>query len=75
MASNNIQLAQLQAQQVGTGNPDTDRHQLLTHQTRDTLAALVGSHSLLQYTAVAMNTSVARTRYNCIQVYLFLSSE
>jgi splicing factor 3B subunit 5 len=53
-----------------SNDPNLDFSEWLVNQHRDSNAAFVGHHSMLSYFAVAENESVARVKFNLIQVRL-----
>ncbi|WVN85418.1 uncharacterized protein L203_100564 [Cryptococcus depauperatus CBS 7841] len=59
----NTQLEQLHARYTGTGHADTTKYEWLTHQHRDTIAAIVGHPALSAYLAVADGECIARERF------------
>jgi len=62
----NAQIEHLQSKYVGTGHPDTNRYEWISNHHRDSLASYVGHPSLLEYFAIAENTSIAKYRYQCL---------
>lgn len=58
------QLEHLQSKQIGTGHPDTQPHELLINQHRDTYCTYLGRQDMLSYFAVAEGESQARLRFN-----------
>lgn len=58
------QLEHLQSKQIGTGHPDTEPHEWLVNQHRDTYCTYEARQDLLSYMAVAEGESKARLRYN-----------
>ena len=58
------QLEHLQSKYIGTGHPDTEKHEWLVNQHRDTYALYLGRQDMLSYFAVAENESRGRIRFN-----------
>lgn len=58
------QLEHLQSKYIGTGHSDTNKHEWLVNQHRDTYTMYLGRPDLLSYFAVAENESRARVRFN-----------
>ncbi|KAJ1982748.1 hypothetical protein H4R35_000107 [Dimargaris xerosporica] len=57
----------VQAKYVGTGHPETTKHQWLVNQHRDTYSSIIGHPNLLAHVAVAENESLERTRVKLLQ--------
>eukprot|EP00760_Papus_ankaliazontas_P006851 PhM_4_TR13193/c0_g1_i1/m.105190/K12832/SF3B5, SF3B10; splicing factor 3B subunit 5 len=55
------------ARHTGTGHADTTVEEFAASNARDTIAAVVSSHPLLSYMAIAENESVGRVRYRMLQ--------
>jgi splicing factor 3B subunit 5 len=53
----------------GTGDADTSRLDWLTGQHRDTYASILGHSGLQLYMAAAESHSLARVRYNLMEVW------
>jgi splicing factor 3B subunit 5 len=66
----NTQAEHLAAKTVGTGHPDTSRHEWASAIKRDTYALLVGNPGLAAYQAVGEGESVGRVKYNFKQSML-----
>jgi splicing factor 3B subunit 5 len=56
---------------VGTGHSDMTKWEWGTNIQRDTLASHIGHKSRLLYMSVAQNQSVARTKFNFLNVSNF----
>ncbi|PVU95164.1 hypothetical protein BB561_001980 [Smittium simulii] len=56
---------------VGTGNPDTTKHEWMNNQLRDTYAYLIANDSLTTYIALAEGESISRVRFNCLEKMIF----
>ncbi|PVV05329.1 hypothetical protein BB560_000161 [Smittium megazygosporum] len=67
----NNQTDHMFAKYVGTGNPDTTKHEWLVNQMRDTYAYIIGNSSLNTYVAISEGESRARVKFNCLEKMLF----
>ncbi len=52
----------LMSKLIGSGNPDTKKHEWAENMARDTLAFAVSAPDMLQYLAIARGVSPERTR-------------
>jgi len=58
----------LQNKYVGTGHSDITKWEWVSNIQRDTLASNIGHKSRLIYMSVAQNESIARTKFNFLNV-------
>ncbi|KAJ9084064.1 Splicing factor 3B subunit 5, variant 2 [Entomophthora muscae] len=64
----NSQLEHLQSKYVGTGHADTTKHEWLVNQHRDSYASYLGHNNLTHYFSIAEGESIARVRFNMLEV-------
>ena len=66
-AGQKVSVESLQNKYLGTGHPDTTKHEWATNQHRDTLASHIGHNDVLSFVAVAQGESKERARLGLIE--------